>query len=111
MFSFMKNHMFSFKMLLLILSLVIIVIESCYSEVKLTSNNDKYEITVIDSHGPDDRMDELDSIYFSVDSKNLEAIVNEDTVINKVGLDEGIIEYDIEYDKDYSNAVIKEIRY
>ena len=116
MLGFIKNHLFLFKMLLLLFLVVVIAVEVSYTELATSSDLYNYfssvqEITVIDSHGPDTRVDELTSLYFSVDDKTIEAVVGKNTIINHVGLEEGVIEYDIEYKKDYSSAEIKEIRY
>lgn len=116
MLGFIKDHLFLFKLLLVVFLLVIIAVEVSYTELATSSDLYNYfssvqEITVIDSHGPDARVDELTSLYFSVDDKTIEAVVGKNTIINHVGLEEGVIEYDIEYKKDYSSAEIKEIRY
>lgn len=117
MLGFIKNHLFLFKLLLVVFLVAIIGIEVCYTKLSTNLNlvnyfeESSHKITVIDNHGPDTRVEEITSFYFSVDDKTLEAVVDENTVINHVGLEEGVIEYDIEYKKDYSSAEIKEIRY
>lgn len=116
MLIFIRNHLFAFKMVLLLLLILIIGVEIGYTRIYNSSGledellADSNCITIIDSHGPDTRVEELESVYFNLDGENVLALVDSETIINKVGLEEGIIEYDVCY-TDSENVIIKEIRY
>ena len=115
MLVFIKNHMILFKLFLLLLLVSIIGLEIFYTKISTSveyhKSIDNNVLTVVDSHGPDTRIDELDSMYFVVDGESVEALVNEETILNQVGLTEGKIEYDIVYESGDGTAIITEIRY